>query len=119
MTTPADKLRAAAEKLRKLTGQAIEGPWTATWSEQQYELKGPSSVDPIAEWTYAIATWEPKASEQRAECDTADADYIAAMHPGVGLALADWLESEAEFGADPGIGPAALTVARLINGSAS
>ncbi|MGJ5831388.1 hypothetical protein [Streptomyces ossamyceticus] len=87
-----------------------------------------------------IATWEPQASEQRAECDTADADWIAAMHPGVGLALADWLEQEAHhyecgiraaddvFRDDPagraaflttGPGapsPQALAVARAING---
>ena len=115
-TQPADELRTAAERLRKLAGQATEAPWATAWNGQQHELRSPDGAAyPIAEWTYAIATWEPQASEQRAECDTANADYIAAMHPGVGQALADWLESEAEFGAE-GFDPAALTVARTILG---
>ncbi|MFE2712271.1 hypothetical protein ACFXKI_09840 [Streptomyces mirabilis] len=96
MTTPADELRTAARRLRELTGRTSKAPWTTTWNAQQYELAAPSSVYPITEWTYAIVTIEPAASEQRAECDTADADYIAAVHPGVGLALADWLDVAAE-----------------------
>lgn len=95
--TPAAELRAAAEKLRKLAAQADDGPWETTWREQQYHLDGyrDGELHPIAEWTYAIATWEPKVREERADCDTASADYMAAMHPGVGLALADWLDAEA------------------------
>jgi hypothetical protein len=96
-TTPADTLRAAAKRLRKLAGQATPAPWETTWRGQEYQLDGNTENDlsPISQWTYAIATWEPQASEQRAECDVADADYMAAMHPGVGAALADWLDAEA------------------------
>ena len=114
MTTPADELRTAADRLRKLAGQASEAPWTTQWNAQEYELISPSRPYPIAEWTYAIVTTEPAASLQRAECDTANADYIAAMHPGVGTALADWLDSEADHGNN--LDPAALTLARRING---
>ncbi|MFI9154527.1 hypothetical protein [Streptomyces sp. NPDC053367] len=124
--TPADELRAAADKLRTLTtADGIEpGPWRTEWHEQQYELLSadPTSVA-ITEWTYAIATWEPQASEQRAECDTANADYIATMHPSVGSALAAWLESTATALAantHPGwqecVAPHAIAVARAING---
>lgn len=96
-TTPAAELRAAATKLRELAAQADDGPWETTWREQQYHLDGYRDGDlhPISEWTYAIATWEPKVETERAECDTANADYMAAMHPGVGAALADWLDSTA------------------------
>lgn len=142
--TPADELRTAAAKLRALAKRTTPHPWTTAWNGQDYELWGANQHDarayPIKEWTYGIATWEPQASEQRAECDTADADWIAAMHPGVGLALADWLEQAAHhyecgiraaddvFRDDPagreaflttGPGassPQALAVARAING---
>lgn len=64
----AAELRAAAERLRKLADQATEPPWTTAWNGQQHELRSPDQAAyPIAEWTYAIATWEPQASEQRAE----------------------------------------------------
>ncbi|MEH0442485.1 hypothetical protein QA811_02120 [Streptomyces sp. B21-102] len=122
--TPADELRAAAAKIRDLTAEATGAPWATSWSEQQYEVKSPSGIDPIAEWTYAIATWEPEASEQRAECDTADADWIATMHPGVGTALARWLENTATSltaSTHPGwqdlIAADALAVARAVLGT--
>ncbi|MFE9448343.1 hypothetical protein [Streptomyces sp. NPDC006739] len=94
---PVAELRDAAAKLRNLIANASYGPWRTEWHGQEYQLQGNHpDPTPIAEWTYAIATWEPKASEHRAECDTADADYIAAMHPGVGAALAELLETEAD-----------------------
>lgn len=98
VTTVADELRAAADKLRALATTATPGPWVTTWRGQEYQLDGDTESDlgPIAEWTYAIATVEPKASEHRAECDTANADYIAAMGPNVGALLADWLEAEGQ-----------------------
>lgn len=90
-TTP--ELAAAAEKLRRLAGQADDGPWETTWRGQEYHLDGyrDGELHSISEWTYAIATWEPKVHAERADCDTANPDYIAAMHPSVGKALADWL----------------------------
>lgn len=124
-TTPAAELRAAATKLRKLAGQADDGPWETTWRDQQYHLDGYRDGDlhPIAEWTYAIATWEPKVAEERADCDTASADYMAAMHPGVGAALADWLEAYADGldktthpGWQPTVAHLPLAVARALNG---
>lgn len=95
--TPADELRAAATRIRALAENAPAAPWRLEWQNQELQLidSAHSPNYPIAEWTYAVATWEPDASEQRAECDTSAPDYIAAMHPVVGLALADWLEYEA------------------------
>lgn len=100
--SPAATLRRAAEKIRKLAAQSTGAPWETTWRGQEYHLDGyrDGDLEPISEWTYAIATWEPEASEQRAECDTANADYMAAMHPGVGLALAEWLDTVARHCAD-------------------
>lgn len=125
MTSPADELRAAATRLKKLASQATPGPWEATWRGQEYQLDGNSEDDlsPVAEWTYAIVATEPAAAEQRAECDTADADYIAAMGPNVALALADWLDETAAHLAatatpfwQEGVGRHPLAVARGING---
>lgn len=120
--TPAEELRIAATKLRRFAAQATEAPWTTHWNAQEYELVGPSRPYPIAQWTYAIVTQGPHVGEQRAECDTADADYIAAMHPGVGAALAKWLESWvgidfSEHAAMAGDLAHALAVARQINRS--
>ncbi|SFD13583.1 hypothetical protein [Streptomyces aidingensis] len=89
-----DLLRAASARLRQLADAATEGPWSTRWNGQDYELVGAGEV--IVSWLYTVSTTEPHASQQRAECDTADADYIAAMHPGVGTALADWLDSVAD-----------------------
>lgn len=50
-----------------------------------------------------------------------DAEHIAAWHPAVALAVADWLDLEAEFatGADPGLASnEALAVARAYLGEA-
>jgi hypothetical protein len=97
--TPAAVLKRAADKLRALaTADGITpGPWTQSWHGQDHLVHGPGEAwsNSVAEWTYAIVTQEPKVSVQRAECNTADAAFIATMHPGVGVALADWLESTA------------------------
>jgi hypothetical protein len=85
VTTPADELRAAAERLRQRAAK-VERGLAAAIHEGTRDLFGKAAPDP------------------------------AAMHPGVGKALADWLESEAEFGTDPGIDPAAITVAHAILG---
>ncbi|MEV6547945.1 hypothetical protein AB0M57_04455 [Streptomyces sp. NPDC051597] len=120
--TPAETLNAAADKLHKLAAQADNGPWETTWRGQEYHLDGYRDGDlhPISEWTYAIATWEPKVATERADRDTANPDYIAAMHPGVGAAIADWLEATADY-ASLGVGhpthvARAFAVARRILG---
>ena len=69
----ADQLRAAATALRGLAEAATPGPWERAWGA----VRGPEQR--------AIAA--PRHD---------DAGYIAAVHPGVGRALADLLDSEAD-----------------------
>lgn len=94
----ADELRTAAAKLRDLatrthtTLDRHELQWTdlTAWA-------GPGTVSPMV-WS----------------------QYAAAMHPGVGLLLAEWLMEEAhELANDdfPGIHMRALKIARAINGN--
>lgn len=129
---PTEEVRAAAQKLRHLATEATPAPWSQRWDHQELQVHGPGQKPPysVAEWTYAVATVEPQATEQRAECDTADADWIATMHPGVGALLAQLLDnaattaeglhsifadsdSPAEF-----VHPDTLAVARAINAGA-
>ncbi|GGZ84119.1 hypothetical protein [Streptomyces rubiginosohelvolus] len=78
---PADQLRAAAEKLRaaSMGSPMNSSPW-------RYAKGLPSdSVRTEAGWEVVYGD------------APGDLRYIALMHPGVGLALADWLEREAEI----------------------
>ncbi|MDT6983726.1 DUF6221 family protein [Streptomyces lusitanus] len=79
-------LRAQLEEDERIAQAASPGPWSTKWNAQEYALVAPSRNYPIAEWTYAVATCEPEASTQRAECDTADADFIAQYDPARVLA---------------------------------
>lgn len=103
----ADELRRAAKLLR---GQALGtefGPWTTS----------PSKYVP-GRYVHVDA---PNGAQICSAATTAwnNADYIAMMHPGVGFALADWLECQANTTCDCGVDESALTVARLILGGAS
>lgn len=103
MTTPAEELRTAAEKLRGLAATATDGPWHQSGIGDEG-------------WTIASAD-QFIAETEDSEKGRADADHIAAMHPAVGLALADWL-GETARNAEP-FGPIshhAVNVARAING---
>ncbi|MEU1327212.1 hypothetical protein [Streptomyces microflavus] len=85
---PAEELRAAAELLREASIDATEGPWTADhpaerWGETKDALlvgKGKTLTTLDSQYNGHL-----------------NADYIALMHPGVGLALAAWLDREAEI----------------------
>lgn len=73
---PAEVMRRAASLLRESAKGASAPPWHV------------SGLD----GTVRYAHWGLVASAHRG----ADAAWIAAMHPGVGGALAGWLEKEAE-----------------------
>lgn len=111
MTTPAEELRAAAEKLRQdaeAARLASPLPWFVT-DEHVVRCADESIV-------------ADRSSTTRPQ-DRADLPYIAAMHPGVGTALAKWLISWGgieleEFGPLPEDAQHALAVARAINGGA-
>lgn len=121
MPAPTDELRTAAAKVRSLACSATEAPWTR-WRDQEHipgwdgflmigdsaEPTEDNDGDPVAK-VYAES----------------DASYIVVMHPGVGMALADWLDATAaalekhapaEWHAR--LEPQALAVARQINGGA-
>jgi hypothetical protein len=118
VTTPADELRTAADKLRRLATAMAEqhpGPWT---------VHNPNG--------YPQAVFSP--ATDVILCETLDdleqpkpsAPYIAAMHPGVGTALADWLDVTAaslDANTHPGwqetVAPHPLAVARQINAAGS
>lgn len=74
----AEMLREAAALMRKRAEAATDGPW---------RLAPGSDGQGWGSDTYDVGeAWRP-----------ADVEYIAAMHPGVALALADLLEEEAEI----------------------
>ncbi|GAA2686283.1 hypothetical protein GCM10010400_58250 [Streptomyces aculeolatus] len=88
----AAELRAAAQKLRALAEAAAPGPWHATEYEAGVDVLGFEAgigTSP-GERDIVDSGYEGGGVER-----LTDADFIAAMHPGVALALAAWLESEA------------------------
>ncbi len=84
MASPADELRAAARTLRALLAdrQLTPGPWLSMDRGDRllWDGEGAEDQSPV----YVVD--EPMSNG-------ANADWIAAMHPGVGRALAAWLES--------------------------
>jgi len=99
-TSPATDLSAAADRIRELA-KAVSAPDPA---DQPFHAEGCDITQGAQSGVYEVAT------TQTSEL----ADYIAAMHPGVGLALADLLDDQA-FGDDEGvINPWALAVARAV-----
>jgi hypothetical protein len=115
--TPADELRTAAEKLRSLVTFLgdCRGPWKVGTPPSGY----PQSISNVGV-PYLVADTHEDPSVPVFTI----APYIAAMHPGVGLALVKWLESWVgidfnEHAAMAGDLAHALAVARQINGSQS
>lgn len=112
MTAPADELRAAAEKLRILVA-AVDHDMAANpyWSSGEH----PPHAHPTL---YARGVDGGLGGPAGA--------FAAAMHPGVGVVLADWLDCEARTWDNPADGEPvterdehALAVARALNGTAS
>ena len=122
---PADELRAAAEKLRKLAAYATPAPWT--WKRWHSDTCPADCDDPTCFLLIVGSPYGPvgdadvdrdvfaveRSVHERGESDAA---YIAAMHPGVGELLAKWLESAAEDAEQIGADHRAVAVARAING---
>lgn len=83
---PAERLRAAAKRLREVAGAATPGPWEfQPWST--YALPSGDCAESIL-----LANASPDGEIVR-ELSNADGDYIAMMHPPVALALADLLDT--------------------------
>lgn len=111
--TPAEELRAAADRLDKLAGGATQGPWRTD-----------EIGNPFCSAIVVAGRPSKRARVELAETlHDADAAYIAAMNPLVGKALVKAFRDEAEESAryaraalrDDGH-PALLALARLING---
>lgn len=102
--TPADELRAAADKLRKL----IAAVPTQHWSDRPWHAEECSDTDDTSPnpCPCIVAQGEYRNFDQPqippiqyvADAETPEfAAYIAAMHPGVGAALAAWLDQAARY----------------------
>lgn len=111
--SPAETLIAAASLLREHVGflqlLGVRGPWSVHTGPTGYPQEISNVGVPIL---VANTFTDPKAPPVMA-------NYIALMHPGVGLALADWLESAARDAEQIGPDPFALTVAGQLLGGAS
>jgi hypothetical protein len=113
---PAALLRAAAQHLRSLSQAATPGPWRqhdthlGQYGHTATVLSGERNTTELRAWlpTMSQESWDETRNVW------ADAAYIATMHPGVGKALADWLDAAAEDAEMIGPDPHALTTARQI-----
>ncbi|MFI1562166.1 hypothetical protein ACH4ZX_03730 [Streptomyces sp. NPDC020490] len=106
--TPAEEIEAAAVKLRSLVTDATEGPW--------------HTCDPNIRWGddrdhRLVGGGKILAKFNNGHNGPLNADYVAAMHSGVGEKLTRWLRSAARDAREIGPDPHALAVARAINGS--
>jgi len=87
MTDLLSRLTAAidqAEALAKAADERHPSPWRTEWQGQDYPLLDDNG-DEVLSLTFAIATWEPEATEQRAECETSAADLMRANDPATVL----------------------------------
>ena len=84
----ADTLRRAAAVLRERAEAATPGPWEGYYDDSSRPFWGVNTYrtgDQVAMHDL------DDCYEERHGVGGSDAYYIATMHPGVGLALADWL----------------------------
>ena len=116
----ADKLREAAKVLRERAEAATPGPWyweppsPDDWPSADESLMSSGAASKHGGDEVVLSGWGHDASGISGS--DADRAYIATMHPGVGLALADWLDAEAAAGCAP---ESAHHLADLILGGAS
>lgn len=80
--TAAEFLREAATLLRERAEKATPGPWIVQEHDGQANVLAasvPVAMDSDEYYGYGA-------------CSPANAQYLVAVHPGVALALADWLD---------------------------
>ena len=123
--TPAEELRTAAKLMRERVQGATAGPWTVR-EEHGRDIadEGWSDVRVVRPGAGVAITYLSNVLEGSPHED--NAAYIASMHPGVALAVADWLDSVTDRWIGVPAGPsepepedfdAALAVARAYLGS--
>lgn len=120
-TLPADELRAAAKKLRSLS-LAVGDPDHPglPWHTDQCGDKSRGECPCIVAQGHTATTSGLSTSlNYIADAEHPDiAAFIATLHPGVGLALARWLDAEAGCLSGPDtVSPHALAAARLVLGT--
>lgn len=130
MPDPLDDLRAAAKLLRDRAEAATPGPWSHVDHGKDGAFNGCGQVITWGEGVEGgdIAAPSGDLYPRGGYSPMEDMAYIATVHPGVGLALADWLESvvvrwvgraELNYPARHVFQQHALRVARLILGEAA
>lgn len=87
MTTP-DRLREAARVLRERAEAATPGPWT--FKDPFISASTPDGEDCV------VTAADDGAGAMGGIVYVPDGRYIATMHPGVTLAVAEWLDLVAE-----------------------
>ncbi|MFG3140783.1 hypothetical protein ACGFZA_31830 [Streptomyces sp. NPDC048211] len=126
--TPTDELTAAAKLLRTLAtaaSTASDGTPTAAWNSRPCWPNNPNSNSSYLYGDYltrddsSTIAWplllRGGSQHRQAHMETQHAAYASAMGPGVGLALADWLEAVADGMSIAEVTDyAALTVARQV-----
>ncbi|MFE6868343.1 hypothetical protein ACFVFS_17475 [Kitasatospora sp. NPDC057692] len=116
---PADLLRQAAQQLRDYATAAVPGPWVPSIvrSPRSTVTSGIySHAHPAGSAASEIAASGRKGRECGGITNADNAQYIALMHPGVGLLVADWLDSAATDAEMVGPDVQALAVARAVLG---
>jgi hypothetical protein len=88
----ANQLRLAAARLRARAQSATEGPWRVCAEGSEGSRIAPAGEHlTLRERSRFIGILNGRVQPE----DGRNAAYIATMHPGVGLALADWLDATA------------------------
>lgn len=119
MTSPAETLRSAATLMRDRAQAATPGPWKAHGQHGDWYVSSPA----FGQVSTGINE-EPSLPEfLMIERDRRDAEYIASMHPLLGMALTEWLEAAAALidaqvfpEREPEMEKYPLAVARIILG---
>lgn len=88
--SPAAVLRRAAALMRERAGAATPGPWEHPLDyDVTHGYRREGSVH-VATWIASCDAGDGDISDEQA---MANADHIASWHPGVALAVADWLDT--------------------------
>ena len=90
----AARLREAAKVLRERAEAATPGPWQAVAGAWGLPSDGPDHMRVLQPPHHNASDALARLEYDRQGGD--DAAYIATVHPLVGLALADWLDAEAD-----------------------
>jgi hypothetical protein len=101
-----DLLRRAAARIREVAGQATPGPWCP-----EHVAECVNEEDGFG-WTDHVAVNPDIGAFASAE----NAGHIAMWSPEVAMAVADWIDAEADI--RPYTLPSSLALARLILGEA-